>query len=262
MKIARKLLGMGGPAVMLAALAVLAGCAEVTGASSVQQSSSGTQIGSGNMVTGSGNAKTESRPVTGLSAVTLEGIGHLTISQTGTESLTITADDNLLPYLTSDVSGGRLTLGVKSGTSITTKTPVDYKLTVKDLAALDVTGSGDATMDRLNSPSLEVTVSGSGSVKMAQLSGSSVRATCTGSGGITLSGQTQRVDVRVSGSGAYSGGDLASSAATVQVTGSGDATVNARDTLDATVLGSGSVRYMGNPTVTQQVTGSGSVRKA
>jgi hypothetical protein len=43
----------------------------------------------------------------------LEGSGELQIEQTGKESLTISADDNLLQYLTSDVSGGRLKLSMK-----------------------------------------------------------------------------------------------------------------------------------------------------
>src|SRR5262245_51971625 len=64
-------------------------------------------------VGGSGNAITESRNVSDFNSVRLMGSGQLTIDVTGTESLTIKADDNLLPYLTSEVNGKQLTLGTK-----------------------------------------------------------------------------------------------------------------------------------------------------
>ena len=44
---------------------------------------------------GSGTQKTETRSVSGFTRVTLSGIGTLNIQQTGTESLTITTDDNI-----------------------------------------------------------------------------------------------------------------------------------------------------------------------
>src|SRR5215831_14013845 len=71
-----------------------------------------------NSIKGSGKSATESRNVSGFTSVEIDGSGALQVEQTGTESLTITADDNLLQYLTSEISGGRLKLGTKSGTSI------------------------------------------------------------------------------------------------------------------------------------------------
>src|SRR3954452_19692731 len=64
-------------------------------------------------VQGSGNLRTETRSVSGFTAVDLSEQGHLVIEQNGTEGLTITAEDNILPLLTSNVSGDRLVLGTK-----------------------------------------------------------------------------------------------------------------------------------------------------
>ena len=69
-------------------------------------------------IKGSGKVITEPRTVSGFNAVLLKGAGALTIEENGTESLTISADDNLLPYVTAEVSGGRLTLSTKDNTSI------------------------------------------------------------------------------------------------------------------------------------------------
>jgi Putative auto-transporter adhesin, head GIN domain len=59
---------------------------------------------------GFGQIGNESRQVSGFSKVELNGSGELTIEQTGTESLTISAEDNLLPKLSSEVSGDTLVL--------------------------------------------------------------------------------------------------------------------------------------------------------
>jgi len=46
---------------------------------------------------GSGRVVTETREVGGFTKVELSGSGELTIEKTGTESLSISAEDNLLP---------------------------------------------------------------------------------------------------------------------------------------------------------------------
>ena len=75
---------------------------------------------------GSGTAKTETRNASGFTSVTFSGIGTLNIKQTGVESLTVSADDNVLPLLTSTVSNGTLTLGVETGHSINPAKPIVY----------------------------------------------------------------------------------------------------------------------------------------
>ena len=84
-------------------------------------------------ISGSGHVVDEPRSVSGFSAVSLSGSGRLLIEQGETESLTITADDNLLPLIKSEVSGGRLELGSKdSMTNLRPSTEIVYKLTVKN----------------------------------------------------------------------------------------------------------------------------------
>src|SRR5262245_22473488 len=75
---------------------------------------------------GSRNIKTEARTVNGVDRVEVSGNAKLLIEQGETESLTITADDNLLQYLTSDVEGSKLILGVKSGNLLDPTAPITY----------------------------------------------------------------------------------------------------------------------------------------
>jgi hypothetical protein len=68
---------------------------------------------------------------TGFTKVELSGTGELPIEKTGTESLTISAEDNILPRLTSKVSGDALILGTKPNTTIVTTKPITYSFTVR-----------------------------------------------------------------------------------------------------------------------------------
>src|SRR5947208_2074317 len=108
---------------------------------------------------GSGSITSESRTVHGVTEIDLSGSGHLVVEQTGSDSLTITAEDNILPLLTSDVTNGRLELGTKRYASIFATKPIEYRLTVKDLTNLMVSGSGKAEFAQLKSTDLAVNLS-------------------------------------------------------------------------------------------------------
>ncbi len=69
----------------------------------------------GSGVRGSGIIKTESRSVSGFSSIAFNSEGKVTVQQTGKESLTINAEDNLLPLLESRVTNGILSLAKPTG---------------------------------------------------------------------------------------------------------------------------------------------------
>jgi hypothetical protein len=215
----------------------------------------------GNTVKGSGNLKTETRRVSGFSAVTLQGSGSLTISVTGTESLTIEAEDNLLEYLTSDVSDGRLTLGTRPNTGIQATKGIKYMLTVKDLSDLQISGSGDAVLDTINASSFNAVISGSGSMVINNITTSNFNFVLNGSGKVTVAGKADNLNIQIPGSGSFDGTGLDSKTATVGCSGSGNVIAKVSDTLNVTISGSGSVQYIGDPVVTKTIPGSGSVSK-
>jgi hypothetical protein len=194
-----------------------------------------------NAIRGSGNVTTESRNVQDFHKVALNGSGDLTIDQTGKEALTITADDNLLPYLTSDVSHNELVLDRKNRTSVDPSKTIEYKLEVGKLEQISVAGEGVITAKGIVSDHLELI--GSGSTKS------------------TLSGQVDRLEIVVTGEGEYQAGDLKSKDVKITITGDGKAVVAASAKLEVTIIGQGSVEYIGDPSVTQTITGSGTIKK-
>jgi hypothetical protein len=195
----------------------------------------------GPAVSGSGHVTSESRQVAGFDRVDLSGSGELTITQGATESLTVEADDNIRPVLTSEVSGRTLTLGTKNGTNIRPSRPVRYTVTMKTVHGIGVSGSGRANASGVSTDTLALDVSGSGSMG--------------------VSGSAARETVDISGSGRVRGTSLAARTAQVSVSGSGECDVNATDTLNVDISGSGTVRYTGSPSIHQTISGSGSISK-
>jgi hypothetical protein len=193
----------------------------------------------GPTIKGSGHVATENRSVAPFTAVRLEAPVNVVIDRTGTQSLSVTVDDNLLALFTTEVKDGTLYLGLAKDKSFQAQSAA-FHVTVADLQGIEIRGSGDVKADHLEGPSLTVAIAGSGDVKLA--------------------GSVDDLAVSSKGSGDVDAGGLAAKHAKVVMSGSGDATINASDTLDVHMSGSGSLRYRGSPKLTQDVHGSGSVK--
>lgn len=189
------------------------------------------------MVSSTGRTATETRPVSGFSAVQLDGSGEVAVRQTGAESVTIEAEEAVLHRVTAVVSGRTLRLGVRAGMGWSGANPIRYRVTVRSLDEVAVTGSGSVEVSDLSTPRLHADISGSGR--------------------ITLAGSAETQSVDLSGSGVCDADALTGRTADVRVSGSGQVVVAVTDRLDATISGSGSVTYRGTPEVNQQITGSG-----
>ena len=210
-------------------------------------------------VVGSGNVVSERRDVGDFNEVVLSGVGHVNITQTGSESLTIEAEDNIMPLLTSEVLGNSLRLGTEPGAHFSPKRPIRYTLTVKDLSAIRISGAGNAEMAALGAPSLRLELSGAGNMTVTGLAAESLEVSLSGAGNATCAGEVRSQDVRISGAGSYHGDDLASNTARAVISGTGSAHLRVSEQLDARVSGVGSIVYSGNPVVSKSVSGVGRV---
>ncbi len=210
-----------------------------------------------NTVHGSGKTASEERSVSGFERVALHTSGEMSIEQGEKESLTIEADDNVLPYIRSEVHGDELSIDFKDNVSFIDASKIRYHLVVKDLSALVLSGSASVSCSQLKSEELKIIISGSGDVSLRKLEAKQLKSDISGSGKIDLEGKTEEQTIELSGSGDYRAGDLESEKATVLVSGSGRVRVWARESLNASISGSGDVSYYGTPNIAQSVSGSG-----
>jgi hypothetical protein len=192
-------------------------------------------------VRGSGVLATESRAVSGFTSVSVGGASRLVLERTGTESLTITAEDNILPLLTAEVVGNRLVLGTRSGVSLSPTREIVYRVTSRELSGIYLSGATQAEAVGIDCDAF-----------VADLSGASV---------VVASGRTDHQVVHVSGASNYRAADLRSRSATADLSGVSQGTVRVSERLVVNVSGTSFLEYIGSPLVAVNASGGAFVRK-
>ncbi len=206
-----------------------------------------------------GDVITEERAIGDFTRVNASGIGELDITQGDTNALTIEADEAIMPYLTSEMHGDTLELGIEDNKTLSTTGTVviRYHLTVTDIDAITLSGMMALTTGPLTTDHMELILSGSGNLEIETLTASSLDVTLSGMGNVTVSGEAAELTVSISGAGNLTAGELRSQTAQASISGLGGATLWVTDALNIHISGSGSVEYYGHPEVTQQITGLG-----
>jgi hypothetical protein len=146
---------------------------------------------------------------------------------------------------------------------------------------LDVSGSGNATINVQATDAIDANISGSGNLELtgkcssfkSKISGSGDmeldiavgnRAVfeVSGSGGVKAKGSADEIKTSISGSSRISAENFMTNRADIHISGSGDISIAVKDEIDANISGSGNVRYKGNPSkVNSHASGSGHVSK-
>ncbi len=215
----------------------------------------------GKTVSGSGNIKIETRNISDFRAISLSLPATVELRQGTTEGLTIETDDNLLPLIETVVESGSLKLrAVDKGTNFKTKT-LKLVISLKNIDALSVAGSGDFLADSLKTTSLKANIAGSGDIRIKALTTDFLKISIAGSGDLTAGGKATVMEASIAGSGNIKTDKLETKNVKISVAGSGDAVVWATETLKLSVAGSGDVKYYGDAQVTKSVAGSGNVTR-
>ncbi|MBL0141249.1 MAG: DUF2807 domain-containing protein [Betaproteobacteria bacterium] len=212
-------------------------------------------------ITASGKVVTESRPAKGYTGIGVSVPGTVVLRQGPSESVTLDADDNLMPEIETAVERGSLKIRFKRPLDISGKSTIRILVTGPAFDSLAVSGSADVVSEALKARSLEVAIAGSGDVKIARLDVDTLRLSIAGSGDFQAAGRAGELSATIAGSGDIGAGRLECRRVSVSIAGSGDATFWARESLDATIMGSGDVRYHGDPAVTRKIAGSGSLKR-
>ena len=232
------------------------------------------------MIEGSGNVISELREVQDFDRIQLTGAGDVFITQEGVELVTVEADDNLLPYIETEVRAGNLMLGYSDEVmdrSIRPSQTIKFIVSLKEINALEISGAGDVYSESLNTERLKVKVdgasdvtfeqltleqfdievNGSSDIQVEQLAAQEVDVHINGSAGIYLSGDTYEQNINIDGSSNYVATDLYSQQGNITIDGQGDVTIWAVSILDVHIPGTGTVRYYGDPVISFSDPGQG-----
>jgi hypothetical protein len=229
----------------------------------------------------------ETRNVDKFSKIAFRVPGKLYLRQGNTQKVEIEGDKNMLSIIETEVNGSSLVIHTPKKWNWRNDEKVTVYITVTDLEAVSVSGSGDVIGETLFKVSdIELNVSGSGGMNLeiaasgkvkadvsgsgnlqvkgtgrnfrSQLSGSGkvtmnmnisedVVFSVSGSGKIDATGKAEEVKTTISGSGRVLASNLEAKRCEVRISGSGNVEINVKDELDASISGSGSVSYKGNP---------------
>lgn len=216
-------------------------------------------------VTGNGNMKKETREVSGFTGIALSGNMNVQLSYGSLNSITVEGDENVLPYIETNVEDGVLQVRTKNKTSINTRNKLMVYVSLTKLTELKVSGSGNITGngDFSNDGKTNIALSGSGNINVGMNSFNETAIAISGSGNVTLKGKsTNKIEAAISGSGNIDCSDIVCNDVSAHVSGSGNIKVFANKSIDAKVSGSGSIYYKGSATnINLKSSGSGKIIK-
>lgn len=215
-------------------------------------------------IPGSGRIETETRKLEDFDAISIRYPGEIIVRQGGQASVSIEAEDNLLPQLTTEIRNGTLFIENSEESYSKRVAPtedVKITITVTDLKEINFSAAGTLQVDGLKTDAFELKLSGAGDTTLKDLEVKRLTATLSGAGKITIAGKADDVTVFISGLGDFNGTKLQSRTAEVQISGAGTATLRVKDELTAKISGAGTVNYYGSPAVHETISGAGAVNK-
>ena len=214
----------------------------------------------GVQVIGSGKVISEERQVSGISSISIGSSMNLFIEQTGSESVRIEADDNIIPYVSTQKIGGELKIQLKS-VSFGNINPINCYVTVKDLSKIKVSSSATAKCDDLKTENLSIEMASSSKGDLT-LYVTKLNLNIGSSADLTLSGETVSQDIKLGSSGRLEAYNLVSKDCKIVAQSSGNANINVSEKLDAQVSSSAHINYKGDPEINSKISSSGSLNKA
>lgn len=216
-------------------------------------------------VKGDGQIKKETRQVSAFTSLFSGGAMNVQIAYGNSNSISVEADANLLPFIETSVENGRLTIKSTKNKNLKPSSKITVYVSMTKITGLQLSGSGNITGTGAftNSGKTEISLSGSANLDLGFNSFQDLDLAISGSGNMNLKGSsTNNIEVKISGSGNVDCLGVSSNNVDVKISGSGNVKVNAKNSIDAKISGSGSVFYKGDATdIKSKVAGSGKVVK-
>ena len=211
--------------------------------------------------TGSGNIVTETRNTGSFDAISVGGSFDVEVKMGDAMSVVAEADDNIMKYIETKVSGNTLkisTEGLHSFSDVHMKVYV----TVPVLKAISASASAEVVGENIltNADKLVFKASSSASIK-AEVNAPDIVTDANSSASITLRGKTKNHKTEASSSAEINAFELLTENTTANVSSSANIEVHASVSLNAHASSSGSVEYKGAATVTKSENSSGTVSK-
>lgn len=210
---------------------------------------------------GSGNIITEDRSTGSFDAISVGGSFDVEVKTGDATSVTVEADDNIMKYIETKVSGNTLKINTE-GMHSYSNVHMKVYITVPSLQRITASASAEVECENVLKSNGLITFKASSSASIkAEVDAPEIETEANSSGSVTVSGKTKSHKTQASSSGNIHAFDLLSENADAGASSSGDIELHASVSLNARASSSGSVEYRGAATVTKSESSSGSVEK-
>ena len=218
-------------------------------------------LASCNNITGSGNLITQTRSVGNFDAISVGGGFEVEVKTGTVASVVVEADDNVIKYIETTVSGNTLKIRTDDFDNYTDVHMKIY-VTAPLLSKISASASAQVVLtDILTSDNkLTFKATNSASIK-ARVNAPEVETDASSSATINLSGKTKTYKTDASSSAVIESFNLLSENTTAHVSSSASIQVHASVSLHAKASSSGSVEYKGAAEVKKTESNSGSIKK-
>ncbi len=191
-------------------------------------------------VNGNGHVTSQTRPIENFTRIEADGAFGVTWTSAATPALSVTADDNLLEYIRTKVSGDTLR--------------IDW---IKPLR-----GTHGIKINVASSTLGHAQLNGAVRLVASNLSGPEFYLEANGATRVALNGTVNAVSAELNGASRLDADSLMTRAMELSISGAGRADVNVTETLKVDISGAGKVIYTGEPkTVQKDITGAGSIKR-
>ena len=197
---------------------------------------------------GSGTPETEEYAFTEFTEVEISSAFEFEIEQSGSYSINVTADDNIMEYVQVSQDGPTLKIGLRR---VIWLGPVTLRasVTMPQLHDLDVSGASRGTVSDFSSTEdVAIMVSGASRV-IGDITAGDVDFDISGASTIQLEGSANDMVADVSGASRFNLDDFTVNNADVDLSGASSATINLNGRLDADLSGASKLWYIGEPTM-------------
>jgi Putative auto-transporter adhesin, head GIN domain len=214
-----------------------------------------------NYTTGSGNIISQKRQLSNFTGINVGGSFDVEVKMGAATEVMVEADDNLMKYIVTNVSGDVLNIHTEHLQNIGNSHMKVY-ITMPVLKSIDASASADVKVAEVIKYDGKLNFEASSSADIeASVDAPEVAAAANSSGSIALSGKTKNYKATASSSGHVKSADLLTENAVVSANSSGSVSVHASVSLTADASSSGDITYRGTASVKKDESSSGSIEK-
>ena len=209
-----------------------------------------------NSIKGSGNLVSESRDFTSFHSVHIATAGTVNLTQSDSQNVKITIDDNLMQYIRLVVLNSTLVIDIEPGNSLSNMhLTVDVNLPV--LNELNTSSAGNFIgKNTFICNELKLFSSSAGNIFL-NLEAYYIYTNLSSAGNANLSGIASTHNATISSAGSLHAFGLVTDTTTAYLSSAGNAEVYVNDLLNAILSSAGSLFYKGHPAINALVSSMG-----